>query len=140
MVRGLLLWVLLLPIVLLLGHYRGDDGSQRSALDLQAMTDPAEIAAFFVLLVLVTPLFEEFVFRGLIHRAFRLAMPAERAPVAIVCGGAVFTLVHEPAVWPEVLALGVLLGYLYDRTRTIWVPVAVHVVHNLTAFLFIRWS
>ena len=48
-------------------------------------------------------------------------------------------LVHQPpAIWPQVLCLGALLGLVYERTRTLWAPVAIHVLHNALTFGYLR--
>ncbi|MBI4566953.1 MAG: CPBP family intramembrane metalloprotease [Planctomycetes bacterium] len=77
--------------------------------------------------VVVAPLFEEFLFRGVLHAALSWRLGAW--PAALLSGGA-FAFIHG---WPQaapVWPLGVLLGILYDRTGSLWCVVAAHVAFN----------
>jgi hypothetical protein len=92
-----------------------------------------------VALLFVGP-FEELVFRGTVQGLFREAYgPA----VAIVVASALFGVVHWVAltgngsrIWYMVVAaaLGLILGYVYERTSNLVVPALVHGVYNSVLF------
>ena len=97
-------------------------------------------AAIAVSAIVLAPLFEEFFFRGTLQRALRM-MFGSRWP-AILIASLLFTAVHG-AIWmaPSIFVLSLCLGYLYDRTGNLWVPMIVHGAFNATsivAFLFFR--
>nr|HPN66915.1 CPBP family intramembrane metalloprotease [Candidatus Omnitrophota bacterium] len=57
---------------------------------------------------------------------------------AIIAVSLVFSLLHLNIVsFFPILALGVLLAYLYERTGSIIPCIAVHVVHNTAVVFFV---
>ena len=99
------------------------------------------VAALFVSSVVIAPLTEEFVFRGLLQGALqRLADPPEpdqtdwvpRAAWPVVLTSFLFAMMHYgqgPAPIPLFfLALG--LGYLYRQTGSLIPPLIVHMILN----------
>ncbi len=96
-------------------------------------TTPWVVARFFLLAVILAPLVEEVIFRGLLFGALRRRWGLG---AALVISSAVFGLVHldlyaSPAIF--VLSLG--LGWVYERTGTLAAPVAFHAVFNGWTFL-----
>lgn len=84
---------------------------------------------------IIGPLFEEFLLRGLLYGSIR-HLADEHVSVALTAG--VFTLMHqqyEPAVIMLILPMGIVLGYARARTGSIWVPVLLHVLNNLTSLV-----
>lgn len=82
---------------------------------------------------LLTPLGEEFAFRGVLTSALLARMPAW---AAIVLGAAVFALAHGiNPVLPTAFVVGLVSGTLFHRTGSIWPSVAVHAGNNLVALL-----
>ena len=80
-----------------------------------------------------TPIAEETFFRGFILRG--LANRWRFAP-AIVVSAAVFAALHlAPALLLPVFVTGLLLGFLYHRTGSLWPCIAVHAAQNLVAVL-----
>lgn len=85
-----------------------------------------------VLVVLVAPLTEEIIFRGLILRGLLARWPAW---VAIVVSAALFTVMHfNPAQAPIAFALGLVLGWTYARTRSLGLCVLGHALNNAASF------
>jgi uncharacterized protein len=82
--------------------------------------------------VILAPAFEEFFFRGMLQRAVRVSTRSRW--FAIVLASIVFTAVHGQ-LWmmPPILFLSICLGYLYERTRNLWVPMIVHAMFNATS-------
>lgn len=88
----------------------------------------------FALAVVVAPLLEEFLFRALLCRG--LARWWGSDAWAIVASALVFGAAHYP-IWPQMpvaVVGGLVLGYTYRATNTIWVPVAIHFANNLLAW------
>ena len=85
------------------------------------------IAVSMALAVFVIPAIEEMLFRG-----FLLPTVAQRTgPVAaVLVVGLLFGLLHGWQHAGPTFALGVLLGWLYWRTGSLWVAVGCHGAHN----------
>jgi len=81
-----------------------------------------------VLAVVAAPIFEEFIFRGLIHGGLRRSVGV--AP-AILASGIIFALVHPPIAALPVFGLGVCAAFVYERTRMLAAPMMAHAVYNL---------
>ncbi|MDH3584508.1 MAG: CPBP family glutamic-type intramembrane protease, partial [Phycisphaerae bacterium] len=84
--------------------------------------------------VIGAPLVEEIVFRGLLQTALRHARIVLRRWGVIVVASAVFTGIHVGAAdWHAMPALFVLslgLGFLYERTGSLWAPILMHALFN----------
>ena len=90
--------------------------------------------------IILAPAFEEFFFRGMFQRAIRVG--TNNRWLAIILASIFFTAVHV-ALWmmPPIFFLAICLGYLYERTRNLWVTMIVHAMFNATSvalFLFFR--
>ena len=87
----------------------------------------------YVVVCLLAPVVEELVFRGAILRALLQGM--SRHWVAIVMSALLFALIHmNPAQMPHAFCLGLLLGWMYYRTRSIIPGIMVHWVNNTVAY------
>lgn len=86
-----------------------------------------------VLAVLVAPMVEEFVFRGLIQSR----LERSRGPIWGICiGAALFALVHFlPWVFPLHFILGLVFGFAVYATGSIWTGVLLHAANNSAAML-----
>lgn len=82
------------------------------------------------------PLMEEFLCRGLILRGIleNGGSPAK----AIFWSAVIFAILHmNPWQALPAFMLGLLFGWLYYRTRCIWIPVTLHIINNsLSTLLF----
>jgi membrane protease YdiL (CAAX protease family) len=87
------------------------------------------IAATFFLSV-VTPIGEEFLFRGVVTTAL-----LRLGPITGVVGGAIiFAIFHGTnMVFPAALIVGLAAGEVFRRSRSIWPGIVVHFVVNLPA-------
>ena len=86
--------------------------------------------------VLAAPLFEEFIFRGLIFGGLRRSM--HFLPAATV-SAAVFAIVHPPISMLPVFALGVCAAWAYDRSRLLMAPMIVHAIYNAAVIGWQSW-
>jgi membrane protease YdiL (CAAX protease family) len=88
------------------------------------------------LAILAAPLFEEFIFRGLIFGGLRRTL---RPSFAIVASAAIFAIVHPPLSVIPVFFLGVAAALVYERTKMLAAPMLVHAIYN-AAVLGFQWA
>ncbi len=94
----------------------------------QALLGGHSALASWILLVVVAPVTEELLFRGLILNA----LLRRYGPwIAVLFSSLLFALLHmNPWQIPVALASGVLLGWLYLRTRSLWPCILGHAIMN----------
>ncbi|MEP7350663.1 MAG: CPBP family intramembrane glutamic endopeptidase [Sphingorhabdus sp.] len=93
----------------------------------------ANYALLFTVIAIIAPILEELLFRGLLQNSL-----ANRLPVwaAILIASMVFGAAHlDFAAFPPLMAMGIAFGYLYHRTGSLRVNIAMHVVNNAAAML-----
>mgnify|MGYP001011650432 CR=1 FL=1 len=82
----------------------------------------------------IGPLVEELLFRGLVFHLFERSFKSERA--AIILSALLFGIWHEIFVQSVyTFMIGLILGYLYAKTRKIIWPFLVHLVNNFSGTL-----
>lgn len=98
---------------------------------------PGQLAAkigLVVAVVVVAPLVEEAVYRGLVQSALAESLGPRRRWLAVVIASAVFAVIHLGAVtWhalPALFVLAVILGWLYERTGSLWPSIILHAGFN----------
>lgn len=92
--------------------------------------------------VIMAPLVEEIIFRGLIYRYMTLMVPAG---AAVVLQGLLFGGMHGTMIWMLYASvLGCILGYIRRRTGSVRATVLMHIGFNGGSYLFSlfadRWS
>lgn len=80
-----------------------------------------------VLMVILAPMLEEWLFRGLIYTGLRTSTSPR---TAILISAMVFTSVHPAASWIPVFVLGVCTAIARERTGSLAIPMAIHAAHN----------
>jgi uncharacterized protein len=81
---------------------------------------------------LLGPATEELYFRGVLYGALRRYGP----PLAILLSAVLFSVVHfQPRAIPILFVLGAALAFLYERTGSLWPPIAFHVLQNSLAMV-----
>jgi uncharacterized protein len=95
----------------------------------------ATVVAVGLLIVVVAPFAEEVFFRGFIFAGLRQSLSLW--PAALI-SGLLFGLSHlalgNLAVGIQLTVFGAILGWLYERTGTLWAPIFLHAFNNLLAF------
>ncbi len=88
--------------------------------------------------VLCAPLVEELVFRGLIYSRLKRGMPTFLAALlsALVFGAAHGTLLHLFFTIP----MGLILCLFYEKFRSLWAPIIVHMGFNLCGMVLSYYS
>lgn len=89
--------------------------------------DPTLKYWLVALAILAAPIFEEFIFRGLIFGGLRRSMGLVPAAAA---SAAVFAVVHPPASIIPVFFLGLCAALAYERSRVLAAPMLTHAVYN----------
>ena len=95
-----------------------------------------------LLIIGVAPISEEIFFRGFMFKGLRRGTPFVAAALisATIWGAFHYT---GPDTWGVVLQLavfGVALAWLYERTGSLWPPIAVHALNNALAFAILMSS
>ncbi len=106
-----------------------EDSTNEMLKGLLQMDNIWELLANLLLIAFLPALGEELVFRGVLQQQLmrRIANPW----VAILVTATIFSAIHgQFEGFLSRLLLGFLLGWLYWRTRNLWVPVAAHFFNN----------
>jgi ABC-2 type transport system permease protein len=90
------------------------------------------LAILATLAVLAAPVFEEFIFRGMIFGGLRRS--AGLTP-SVLASAAIFALVHPPASVIPVFGLGVATALVYERTRILLGAMTAHAAYNAVVVL-----
>ncbi len=128
------------PLVELLGP---DDPPQQGIADIaQELDGGLNALVFLFLVVVVAPLVEEIVFRGMLLSRLRRSMGPWPA---ITTSAAVFAAIHllDPnAIFavPGLFLIGIALGWAALRYGNLSVPIFLHAGVNLTGALFLFFS
>ena len=97
-----------------------------------AQMSPLEMALLFISTAILPGILEEFVFRGLMLTNLT---PYGRG-TAILGSALLFGLMHmNPQQFFYTTMMGIILGYVYVRTRSIWICIATHILNNGLAVL-----
>ncbi len=102
----------------------------------------ASWAGFLVTLVMagmLAPVAEEMFFRGALYTWFRQRYSLW---VAVLVSSALFALGHADtfAVVITSLLLGIVNALVFERTRSIWAPIAIHAVNNSISVILVYAS
>jgi membrane protease YdiL (CAAX protease family) len=139
-----LMWVATVAANLISVHLLGEQppALAHEALRLMRQADPLSQALLIFTAVILAPVFEEIIFRGLLQTSLLNAIsPAasdRRPPVwahwlVILISAPLFMLVHGAVnyqAWPALLIMGIALGWLYERTGSIWPAIWLHLLFN----------
>jgi membrane protease YdiL (CAAX protease family) len=100
----------------------------------------AVIAAGFAVMI-AAPIAEEVFFRGFLFAGLRSRMPfVAAALISGVVFGSAHLLGGNGAAAVQLAVLGMILAWLYERTDSLWTPIALHAVNNVIAFAFLASS
>ncbi len=120
----------------LLQHAPGFDSSQAQDLGISTTLYGGDLLLAYVVLVILTPLFEELLFRGMLYgelRKYRIGPWVASLVVSVLFG-----LAHgQWNVGVDVFCLSIVACYLREVTGTIWPGVVLHMIKNGVAFWFV---
>ncbi|WP_394746863.1 CPBP family intramembrane glutamic endopeptidase [Spongiimicrobium salis] len=90
----------------------------------------------FVLMVVAAPILEEFIFRGIILDGL---LKRYSAITAILLSSVLFAIVHlNPWQFVTGLIMGVFIGWVYYKSKSVFAAIIVHASANLSAY-FLRF-
>lgn len=89
-----------------------------------------------VVAVLLGPLAEELVFRGYLYGAAKQALGAGKA---LLLTSALFGLIHGVQYAVPIALLGLLFGWLRERSGGLAAPILAHVLHNSIVVAVVIW-
>ena len=92
----------------------------------------------FIATVIISPIFEEILYRGLMYNKLK---EIGNAFIGVLISSILFALLHIPKYGFGIntfflFLVGVLLTYCYEKTDNIYVPIFVHSINNFFIFLF----
>lgn len=90
------------------------------------------------LLIFVVPIGEEVFFRYFLYRALKSILPALGAAFM---SAIIFAILHGMLIQgTSLLLMGLFLCYLYERTRSLWSCILLHMLFNAHSFLSIQFE
>lgn len=111
--------------------------SQNSAFNfMDKVNSPLQIGVLFLLVGVIGPIFEEFLFRGVLYTSLRRHLSA---PASIFLVSFLFAFIHfDPNVMIGLFILGMVMNVLYEKTGSLVPSIITHCLWNsVTFFLYI---
>ena len=92
----------------------------------------------FIATVIISPIFEEILYRGLMYNKLK---EISNAFIGVLISSILFAFLHIPKYGFGIntfflFLVGILLAYCYEKTDNIYVPILVHSINNFFIFLF----
>lgn len=117
----------------------------------QLLEDPSvtpTMQAFTVLgVMLLAPISEELLFRGILQTGLQRLLRAKWGTLrhrwlAVAITATVFGLMHSttPQHVPALIVFGLMLGFLYERTGSLMLPILIHMMFNAKSLLWTAWA
>ena len=149
---GLLALVTSLPVVLsigflcmtlssLIGH-PAPPVAHEMLLKVQQSDSQSAIWEMLVCSVIVAPVLEEIIYRGLVQSVLGHLGGFRNRWLIVLSAAALFALIHlgPQVAWqglPVLFVLGIFLGWLYERTGSLWPGIVLHAGFNVINFLLV---
>jgi membrane protease YdiL (CAAX protease family) len=92
--------------------------------------------------LLIAPVAEELLFRGILQSYARKLFPINRWLLhrwgSLIAVGILFGAMHgtTPHHIPALAVFGMILGYLYERTGSLTLPILVHILFNAKSLVW----
>lgn len=84
--------------------------------------------------VIIGPICEEIIFRGIIQEGF---IHTYDGPRAVLFSAIIFGVIHLlPLQVINAFLAGILLGWIYWKTRSLWIVMILHIINNYVAFKY----
>ena len=109
----------------------GAETKQETVVLLETSRDPLILVIMVITAVVIAPLWEEIVFRGYLHPVIK---KFGGIWAGALCSSLLFAAVHNSlAAMLPLFLLALLMVWLYERTGSIWTPIAIHACFNAAA-------
>lgn len=111
---------------------------QEQDIAFTAASSSVEIVLAFIALVIIAPVVEEAIFRGLLLTSF---IKRFGLALGVLLSSLLFGLVHwQPNVGIVTFIMGLILAWLYLKSRSLYPAIMFHSLKNLVAFGLIFWG
>lgn len=143
-VNLLTIWPLIMAAMMLtiyFGHFLfGPDFKMPRHEGLEKLSENPQLPPrilITIVAVIVAPLLEELLFRGLFQTMIRSFLNVKNSAwLAIAISSALFVLMHaNQSHWPALYVLGVGMGYSYEKSGSLFRPVFIHMFFNATSII-----
>lgn len=100
----------------------------------------------FAVAVIIAPLLEEMMFRGLFQTVIRSLLESRysgletrnRAWISVFISSGLFAMMHGNVPhWPALFLLGLSLGYAYEKSGSLFRPIFIHAFFNAATIVFV---
>lgn len=123
----------MITITIYIGEmFLGDEFKMPKHVGLELIADSPALALQILIVflaVVIAPVVEEMLFRGMIQTTFRSYL--RRPWSAIIITSVLFASVHENVThWPALFALAMGLGYSYEKSGSLFRPIFMHALFN----------
>jgi membrane protease YdiL (CAAX protease family) len=81
-----------------------------------------------IFIVLVAPVFEEMLFRGMLQSMIQGFIG--RPWISVILASVLFVVLHPQTHWLALFALSVTMGYAYEKSGSLFRPIFIHVAFN----------
>lgn len=143
--QGIIKYLVTLPIIFLAGfvinlisNYCGMNPEMQDV--VQWVLEERSLFVLISLIffgIIIAPLIEEIIFRGFLQSALKNYFGGR---YAILISASLFAAVHmDLFAFFQILILGILLGYLYEKTQTLVASVVIHILHNSLTLVFLLY-
>lgn len=148
--KGSLTWLLSFPIASIVNeisdsavtYFFGPQIYEQDAVKFVKLAVNSPLAIFFALgsVIILAPLVEELLFRGCLQTYLRRFLGAKPA---IFCSGLIFAFFHiskdqglgNIPLIASLLVLGIFLGFLYEKTSSLFASIGLHATFNTISAL-----
>lgn len=150
---GIIAWLVSYPLVLslsegislLIWHFFHQPFVEQVAVQnvRQSMENPLLFGLTAIAVIIVVPLTEELLFRGLLQSWFKRKF--HNTLIGIMLSSLIFALFHYSGnhgmtnveLLSSLFFLSCMLGYIYERQRSLWAPIGMHSFFNFISLLMI---
>ena len=144
-IQGIKKYLITLPLIMLAGFiinsissYYGINPEMQDV--VRWILEEKSLFVLFSLIffgIIIAPTIEEIIFRGFLQSALKNYFGGR---YAILISASLFAAVHmDVFAFFQILILGMLLGYLYEKTQTLVASVVVHILHNSLTLVFLLY-
>ena len=114
----------------------GEEPAVQSAIDLlRNSTSPLRLIYLGVVTIILAPIAEEFLFRGILYTAIQ---QYQGRAVALAANSVLFGLIHSNLLTlVPLIVMAVMLTILYEKSRSLLAPMAAHSLFNLANFVML---
>ncbi|MHC4739678.1 MAG: lysostaphin resistance A-like protein [Planctomycetota bacterium] len=115
----------------------GQDFQMQQHEELESIALHPQISVRLLIIVtavVVVPVFEEMLFRGLFQTLFRSL--TRRPWLSILMSSSLFATVHlNIEHWPALFVLAICMGYSYEKSGSLFRPIFIHSLFNIIAII-----